>query len=92
MLESPNRFGRLLSSGMQRRVSVESPMTFFILVLYLAYISTLKMEAEFSSETSVYFERNARFHIPEDTNLHHIYIFVFKDPVALMYLLVYIYT
>jgi hypothetical protein len=49
------------------------------------------MEAECFSETSVYFERNTRCYIPADTSLRHIYSFVFKHPVALMYLFVYIY-
>jgi hypothetical protein len=38
--------------------------------LFLAYSLTQKMEATFSSETSVDFERTTRRYIPEDLNLH----------------------
>jgi hypothetical protein len=42
----------------------------FTLVSCLAYSSTLKMEASFSSETSVDFQRIARRYIPGDRTLH----------------------
>jgi hypothetical protein len=38
----------------------------FTLVSYLAYSSTLKMEATCSSETSVDFQRTTHHYIPED--------------------------
>jgi hypothetical protein len=37
----------------------------------LAYPSTLKMEAKFSSEMSVDFQQTTRYHIPEDSILHN---------------------
>jgi hypothetical protein len=40
------------------------------LVSYLTFISTLKMEAIFSSETSVDFHLNTRRYIPENTTPH----------------------
>jgi hypothetical protein len=40
------------------------------LVLYLAYSSTLKMEATYSSETLVGFQQTTRRYIPEDITLY----------------------
>jgi hypothetical protein len=42
----------------------------FLLVLFLVYFSTLKMEATFSFETSVEFKGTTRRYIPEDSTLH----------------------
>jgi hypothetical protein len=42
----------------------------FTLVSYLAYSSTLKMEATCSSETSEDFQRTTRRYIPEDRTLN----------------------
>jgi hypothetical protein len=41
----------------------------FTLVSCLAYLSTLKAEPIYSSETSVYFQWTTRRYIPEDTTL-----------------------
>jgi hypothetical protein len=41
----------------------------FTLVFCLAYSSTLKTEATYSSETSVVFQRNTRRYIPENRTL-----------------------
>jgi hypothetical protein len=41
---------------------------------YLAYISTLKMEATCSSESSVGFQRTERSYIQEDRTLHNHFI------------------
>jgi hypothetical protein len=41
----------------------------FTLVSYLAYSSALKMEATYSSETLVEFQRTTRRYIPEDITL-----------------------
>jgi hypothetical protein len=38
---------------------------------YLAYSSTLKMEAIYSSEASVNFQRTTRRYIPENVTLHN---------------------
>jgi hypothetical protein len=43
----------------------------FTLVSYLAYSSTLKMEAICSSEISVGFQRTTRRYLPEDGTLHN---------------------
>jgi hypothetical protein len=89
MMESPSPFGRVLSSGMQRHV-VRWKSEDFNLLSYLAYLSTLKMEAECSSETSVWTEYtvlHSRWYKPSS----YIYSFAFEHPVALMYLLVYLY-
>jgi hypothetical protein len=43
----------------------------FLLISYLAYYSTLEMEATCSSETSVTFQRNTRRCITEDKTLHN---------------------
>jgi hypothetical protein len=42
----------------------------FMLVCYSAYLSTPKMKAICSSETSVDFQRTTRRYIPEDNTLH----------------------
>jgi hypothetical protein len=42
----------------------------FLLVIFLVYYSTLKMEAMCSSETSVNFYQATRHRIPEDTSVH----------------------
>jgi hypothetical protein len=39
--------------------------------IFSAYFSALKIEATFSSETSVHFQRITRRYIPEDSALHH---------------------
>jgi hypothetical protein len=44
--------------------------TCFMLVSFLAYSSTVNMEATCSSETSVEFQRTTRRYIPEDRDLH----------------------
>jgi hypothetical protein len=44
--------------------------TYFMLVSSLAYTLTLKMEAMFSSKTSVDFQRTIRHYIPKDRNFH----------------------
>jgi hypothetical protein len=41
------------------------------LVSYLAYSTTLKMEAIYSSETSVDFQQTTRRYIPEDRTIHN---------------------
>jgi hypothetical protein len=41
-------------------------VTYFMLVSWLSYSSTLKMGAACSSETSIDFQRTARHYIPED--------------------------
>jgi hypothetical protein len=43
----------------------------FMLVSCLAYSSTLNMEAKYSFETSVDFQRTKWRYIPEDRNLHN---------------------
>jgi hypothetical protein len=48
--------------------------TCFMLVSYLAYSSTLKMEATCSSETSVDFQRITRRYIPEERALRLKYL------------------
>jgi hypothetical protein len=45
--------------------------TAFTLVSWVAYFSTLKMEAKCSSEISVDFQRTTDRHIPEDGTLHN---------------------
>jgi hypothetical protein len=44
--------------------------SFFTLVSWLLYSSILKMQAIRSAETSVDFQWNTRWHIPEDRTLH----------------------
>jgi hypothetical protein len=46
----------------------------FLLVSCLAHFSTLNMEAESSSETSVNFYQTTRCYIPEDTLKHFIFL------------------
>jgi hypothetical protein len=41
-----------------------------MLVSYLAYSSTLKLQATYSSETSVYFHWTTGSYIPEDGTFH----------------------
>jgi hypothetical protein len=43
----------------------------FTLISYLAYFSLLKMDAIFSSETSVDFQRNTRHYIPKDRTIRY---------------------
>jgi hypothetical protein len=43
----------------------------FILISWLAYSSTLKMKATYSSETSVDFQRTTQRYISEDITLHN---------------------
>jgi hypothetical protein len=43
----------------------------FMLISYVAYSSTLKMEAMCSSKMSVYFEWTTQQYIPEDRILHN---------------------
>jgi hypothetical protein len=50
--------------------------TFFTLVYCLAYSYTLKMEAAYSSGTSVDFQRTTWRYIPEDSNLNMNCVFV----------------
>jgi hypothetical protein len=50
----------------------------FLLVTYLAYSSTVKMEAVRSSETSVTCYRITEYHIAEDSNLRSHYCDTFK--------------
>jgi hypothetical protein len=52
-------------------VSEERDSASFILVSYLVYSSTLKMESACPSETSVEFQRTTRRYIPEDRTLHN---------------------
>jgi hypothetical protein len=41
------------------------------IVLVLVWLTTLKMEATFSSETSVDFQRTTWLYIPEERTLHN---------------------
>jgi hypothetical protein len=50
-LKVNGRFGALLAA-------------YFMLVSFLVYTSTLKMEATHSSDTSFYFQRNTKRYIP----------------------------
>jgi vesicle coat complex subunit len=51
---------------------------------YLAYTSTLKMEAVRSSEFSVHFYQTARRHIPEDDNVRSILVLNQRCPSLLL--------
>jgi hypothetical protein len=58
--------GRRISGARNQRESSWQPEA-----LGLAYSSTLKMEATFSCEKSVDFQRTTRHYIPEDRTLHN---------------------
>jgi hypothetical protein len=48
-------------------VTQSFPCRLFLVATFLAYFSTLKMEAVRSSETSVNFYQTTRHYIPEDS-------------------------
>jgi hypothetical protein len=58
----------------ERNISQAELATCFKLVSFLAYSSTLKMEAKGSSEMSVDFQRTTRRYTPEDRTLHEEHI------------------
>jgi hypothetical protein len=47
--------------------------TYFMLVYYVAYSSTLKIEATYFSETYVNFQRTIRCYIPDDRTFQYVF-------------------
>jgi hypothetical protein len=66
-ISAPRLFAVFSQSLMQNRSSLPA----FTLVSYLAYLTTLKMEATCSSEISVDFQQTTRRYIPEARTLHN---------------------
>jgi hypothetical protein len=66
---SPLKVKRICCLYLQGRMNQAELIKWFIVVSFLAYYSTLKVEATCSSETSFDFQRTTWHYIPEDTTL-----------------------
>jgi hypothetical protein len=62
----------------QEENSIKHASSKYVLVSYFTYPTTLKMEAKYSSEQSVDFQRSARRYIAENKTLG-IYIYIITD-------------
>jgi hypothetical protein len=69
--EVNQRFGGTCNFHIQGSSMKQEKVTSFMLVVCLAYILTMKLEATCSSETSDDFQRNTRRYIPENRTLNN---------------------